>query len=127
MPHSLVDTLAEKLSKATGTTFVVDRLPRRPGSGMAPSWYYRIRVSRGDASFSFGETSVNEAKRSLAMVNDLVNMGFIPSLQPMRKELDRRINLCERQIDNYLHNGGQQYTPAHGELNTCKALREMLG
>lgn len=74
---SIVDIMADQLSEKTGAKFIVDRIPRRPGSGLAPSWRYRIRVSFSGHSISFGETSVQEAKRTLAMIGDLIAFGFI--------------------------------------------------
>lgn len=64
---SLVHQLAEKASALTGAKFTVHREEYR----------YRIRVERNGFDMVFGDANVHETKSRLAMICDLVNMGFI--------------------------------------------------
>jgi hypothetical protein len=69
---SLVHQLAAKASVLTGSEVIIHRTgpfvhPRR----------FRIQVKRGEASFTFGEADLIETKARLAMICDLVEMGFV--------------------------------------------------
>jgi hypothetical protein len=76
-PHSMVDSLAEQLSKKTGTTFEVLRGRMRPGHVTM----YGLKATRDDVSYQFQAIrpmELDELKRWLASINDMVTMGFIP-------------------------------------------------
>lgn len=72
---SLMDVLAERLSERTGTTFRVVRVHDTGLRRQVVS--YVVHVERSGHSMPFPQASANETKRTLAMLSDLVNMGFL--------------------------------------------------
>lgn len=79
MKKSMVDILAEQVGKKASCEVIVHRLvnPDLDRIGRVKVGMYRIEVKRGIHSYSFGDMKVAQAKQSLAMIADMMNMGFI--------------------------------------------------
>lgn len=76
---SLVDVLAEKVSREIGAEIRVLRLinPNLDRIGRPRVGCYRLVVSRNGFEFSSGDMRVDEAKKFLALVADWIAMGFV--------------------------------------------------
>lgn len=73
---SMVDRLAQMLSKKTGSKFEVRR-----GRNAKMQMRYGLKATRDDVSYHFQAPhpmTYNELTRWLASINDMVTMGFIP-------------------------------------------------
>lgn len=82
--RSFVDVLAKMLSERTGTKFTVLRVPMQIDGKMV--WRYALNAERGEHMrfFFFGAQmgdryhNINDMKRTLATLVDMIDMGFLP-------------------------------------------------
>lgn len=85
---STVDFLAESLSRKTGTKFSVLRTRPplldffdKPIPGKYGQMKYGLKAEREDVNYVFQRSrlmTLDELRRWLASINDMVSMGFIP-------------------------------------------------
>ena len=70
---SLIDEMCKSLSERTNTEFWIERMKREDGFSVS-RYKIHTRTTRDSMSYSmcFGPYRINDAKRSLAMLDDLL-------------------------------------------------------